>query len=382
MNLNKVKKGLVLLISYPLYPLSFLFPSNKKKWLFGSFGKFNDNSRYLFEYCITNERDINCFWVAKNKSEFNFVKNMGYPVFYKYSINGLIHLLTSGIYIYSSYLNNLSYFTSGRKTLVNLWHGIPLKKIEFDICTPPLNHYFKDANIWMKILYPHHHKREDLLLCPGEYLYNHIFKSAFRKTIDCIIDANYPRVSFLREIEHNNIKNKIYNITYTPTWRDDNPSFIEEKIDLLNQIDKLAELNNFQFNLKLHANSKFDKNKFNNFKNIKIIDNKIDPMDLLLITDCLITDYSSIYLDFLILDRPIIFFQYDKLQYLENRELYEYNINVLPGDICLNDRELIEILSSPINGIKYKKERADLFNLISSKNGNKHIVNKIKDYIS
>lgn len=74
MNLNKVKKGLVLLISYPLYPLSFLFPSNKKKWLFGSFGKFNDNSRYLFEYCITNERDINCFWVAKNKSEFNFVK--------------------------------------------------------------------------------------------------------------------------------------------------------------------------------------------------------------------------------------------------------------------------------------------------------------------
>ena len=105
-------------------------------------------------------------------------------------------------------------------------------------------------------------------------------------------------------------------------------------------------------------------------------------MDLLLITDCLITDYSSIYLDFLILDRPIIFFQYDKLQYLENRELYEYNINVLPGDICLNDRELIEILSSPINGIKYKKERADLFNLISSKNGNKHIVNKIKDYIS
>ncbi|PHM38548.1 CDP-glycerol glycerophosphotransferase family protein [Xenorhabdus innexi] len=381
MNLNKLKKGLILLISYPIYPISFLFPSSKKKWLFGSFGEFNDNSRYLFEYCVKNEKKLNCYWLAKNRSEFSLVKEMGYPVIYKYSLLGLFHLLTSKVYIYSSYVNNLSYFTSGKKTLVNLWHGIPLKKIEFDIATPPLNSYFKDANLCMKILYPHYHKRENLLLCPGEYLYKNIFYSAFRKSKNKIIDANYPRVSFLKD-KKNNSKNKVFTITYTPTWRDDNPHFINDKIDLLHEIDKLAELKKFQFNLKLHSNSKFNPKTFKNFKNITIIDNKIDPMDLLLSTDCLITDYSSIYLDFLVLDRPIVFFQYDKNHYLKNRELYEYKINVLPGYVCLSDIDLINVLSSKICKTTHKKERADLLELISSKNDNSYIINKIKDSIS
>lgn len=380
---NKILKGILLLAVYPLYPISFFFPRDKKKWLFGSFGKFNDNSRYLFEYCMENATEINSYWVAKNKSEYLYVKQKGYPVLYKYSILGLYHLLTAKVYIYSSYVNNINFFTSGNALLINLWHGIPLKKIEFDISTTPLNKYFKDANWIMKMMYPHHHKRETLLLCPGEYLYSEIFQSAFKKNKNSIIDANYPRISFIKDKikQENKYSNEKFSITYTPTWRDNDPNFIENKLDLLDKIDKIAEMKNFRFNIKLHSNSIFNPDIFLKFKNIHVVDNKIDPIELLLNTDCLITDYSSIYFDFLFLNRPIVFFQYDKGDYLKNRELYRCKINNLPGDICENDAELIHLLSTNIDSKKYENERHALIKLISSHNNSDYIVKKIKDKI-
>ncbi|MCX9109975.1 CDP-glycerol glycerophosphotransferase family protein [Providencia rettgeri] len=378
MNLNKIKKGVVLLISYPLYPISLLIPKIKTKWLFGSFGKFNDNSRYLFEYCVENEKEISSYWVAKNRQEYLFVRKSGLPVIYKYSLVGLFHLLTSKVYIYSSYVNNISYFSSGGKLLVNLWHGIPLKKVEFDISTPPLVKYFNNANFMMKALYPHHHKREDLLLCPGEYLYNNIFRTAFRADIKKIINADYPRFSFIKK-NINQISNEVLTITYAPTWRDNNPDFIEEKMELFSELDKLAENKKFNFNIKLHSNSNLDRVVFTRFKNINIIDNTVDPIELLLATDCLITDYSSIYFDFLFLNKPIIFFQYDSDKYFKNRECYSNKISELPGYICSNDLELIKLLSSGVDGNKHKAERENLIRLITSKNDNKYIINKIKE---
>lgn len=380
MKIDKIVKGIILLISYPIYPISFLFPKNKKKWLFGSFGKFNDNSRYLFEHCIENEKNINVYWVSKNKNEYNYVRELKLPTIYKYSLSGLFHLLTSKVYIYSSYVNNVSFFTSGNTVLVNLWHGIPLKKIEFDIETPPLNKYFKDASLPMKILYPHHHKREKLLLCPGDYLPDVVFKSAFRKESHDIIDANYPRTSLLR---NNSAKQKVEvtNITYAPTWRDNNPSFIKDKLSLLREIDKIAEMNKFKFNIKLHPNSILSHEMFSEFNNINLIDNKIDPIDLLLATDCLITDYSSIYFDFLHLNRPIIFFQYDKNDYFKNRELYSNDLCSLPGYICQDDNDLIQLLSTDISPIIHEKERESLLRLISSKNNSDYIVKRIKERI-
>ncbi|HHR5900995.1 TPA: CDP-glycerol glycerophosphotransferase family protein [Providencia alcalifaciens] len=381
MKIDKIVKGILLLISYPIYPISFLFPRSKKKWLFGSFGKFNDNSRYLFEYCVKNEVTINAYWVSKNKNEYIYVRKLGFPTIYKYSLSGFFHLLTSKVYIYSSYVNNISFFTSGNAVLVNLWHGIPLKKIEFDISTPPLNEYFKDANWVMKALYPHHHKRETLLLCPGEYLYSTIFKSAFKKDKNNIIDANYPRISFIKEKikqENKNINEKEFNITYTPTWRDNAPNFIESKLALLEEIDEIAERKGFRFNIKLHSNSIFNPDIFLKFKNIYVVDNKIDPIELLLNTDCLITDYSSIYFDFLFLNRPIIFFQYDKFDYLRNRELYNTQINNLPGKLCKNDAELIELLSANINTKEHENDRQKIIKLISSENNSDYIIHRVE----
>jgi len=84
---------------------------------------------------------------------------------------------------------------------------------------------------------------------------------------------------------------------------------------------------------------------------------KRDPYPLLKYTDCLITDYSSIFIDFLLLDRPIIFFPYDLADYNSNEgSYYKYN-SITPGNMVENSSELKDVLRSIAGGNdKYEKE--------------------------
>ena len=66
-----------------------------------------------------------------------------------------------------------------------------------------------------------------------------------------------------------------------------------------------------------------------------------DIYPMLAISDLLITDYSSIFFDYLLLDRPMIFFAYDLDAYLEkDRDMYFDYETITPGDKCKNQDEL------------------------------------------
>lgn len=374
-------------LGYPFYWFSGFVPRNNKIWVFGSFGVFNDNSRYLYQYILNNPKNnIRSIWISDNKKSVKEASKFG-EAYYLYSFKGLFYSLIAKVYVFSSYITNISFFTSRNAVKVNLWHGIPLKKIEFDITTPPLNKSFRDANILSRILRPHTHVKYDFVLSPSKFVSDYSFKSAFRVNDENILIAQYPRVTYLENMDKQSYRSKFKEFDrvflYAPTWRDDGRDFIKESGLDFDKLNEICSNNNSVLLLKLHSATSLniDLSKFNY---IKLIENNIDPMSLLAISDCLISDYSSIYFDYLVLDKPIIHFCFDLEKYLMSREMY-FNFNDVVAGIMVSDvNHLYDELEKISNGIDNGKElRSNVRNLFLSSNNLKdnEIIERISRFV-
>lgn len=337
-------------IRYSLYFISGLIPRNKNIWVFGSFGVFNDNSRYLYQYVVDNPQlGIRAIWISRKKQSVIEASKVG-ESYRKNSLKGLYFSLIAKVYIFSAYVSDINFFTSRNAVKVNLWHGIPLKKIEFDITTKPLVDVFQKASLFEKIKNPAVRIKYDFILSPSQYVADYSFKSAFRVTDENIIVAEYPRVSYLKTckpLDEYQQYSKVF--LYVPTWRDDGRNFLEQAQFDFEQLNVLMKEYNAIFIMKFHVATKIDVD-LSLYGNLKLLPNNIDPIRLMKTADCLITDYSSIYLDYLVLDRPIIHFCFDLDDYIKNREMYfEYN-DSLAGSKVSNYYELYYELSNILDG--------------------------------
>ena len=63
--------------------------------------------------------------------------------------------------------------------------------------------------------------------------------------------------------------------------------------------------------------------------------------DLLLVTDILITDYSSVCFEFGILNKPMLFFAFDVEEYIKERDFYYDYFEFIPGPLVKNSEEIV-----------------------------------------
>lgn len=335
------------IIYHILHFLSGFIRRDEKVIVFGSYGIFNDNSRYLYEE-MTSDDKYRSIWISRNKKSVEMAKKSGGEAYFCYSIKGIYYCLIAKTYIYSAYVTDINYFTSKGATLVNLWHGVPIKRIEFDIMEGPLYSVFSNANFLQKFLNPRVHNVKQYVLSPSDFVSNYCIKSAFRVEESNILTAPYPRVVNLMKCDALD-NDERFTFLYTPTWRDDEQDFLgESEINFRLLNDFLVE-KNARLLIKFHPNTSLSLD-LNEFESIFLVDSKTDSNVLLKTADCLITDYSSIFFDYLALDKPIIFFAFDLKRYMENRDLYIniFNENA-PGEVCVNFTELMEVLDCTIN---------------------------------
>lgn len=329
----------------PIYWFSFITPRSKRIWLFGStFGKrFADNPRYLYLYFNQYKKsEVRPIWITKDKSIVELLNKNGVEAYYHHSMKGIWYCLRGSVYIFDNYSKDISFWLSGGAIKVNLWHGSGNKKTnydnKFDTVRHPRNRWekFKTALRRMSDEKPYHFT---LATSP---MMAEIFVSAFNTNIEHIILDGYPRndVLFHEKIKNiysnmeqdtvNNVKEYISNgnkiILYMPTFRDSEKLFFN--VMNLKEFNRYLSERNFIFFTKLHPKSKlreeFQKVEFSNIKNINA---DVDPYTILKYTDLLVTDYSSIYSDFLMLNRPSVLFPYDFDEYSKDtRECYfEYD---------------------------------------------------------
>lgn len=361
------------LLLLPVYGVSFFMPRDKKIWLFGStFGRrFADNPRYLYLYVSQHREELGIrpIWISHKKKIVTFLKENGYEAYYAHSLKGIWYALRGKVYLFDNYSKDINFWQSGGAVKINLWHGIPLKKIQadnvFDKVRHPKNnfekwsdfprrlsdekpfHYVLSTSTFLAPIFSSAFRTEKVLIC-GYPRNDRLIAPAEIKNIltDVEADSKAKIKVFLNENGKKSDRKMIY---YMPTFRDSEIKFFE--IINLEKFQQFLKKNDFLFCVKLHPKSKL-KEYFKNIdnENIQIINADVDPYVFLEMAHILVTDYSSIYFDYLLTDRPIVFFDYDLEEYLkDSRKMYFNYEEFTPGEKVVTEEELENALMKACN---------------------------------
>jgi len=375
---ERIYRYLVYIINLPLYYISYLLPKNKNVWIFGSwFGeKYADNSKALFEFVNKHDKEILAVWLTQSKTVFRDLNQKGLNVYYTYSLFGYYYSDIAKFIFVSTGMHDVNRFVSSNNIKVQLWHGTPLKKIMND---DKLVIDKKKSHTLKQIFTPFNTIKYQYLLSSSENINNHLI-SAFGNKIKNIIVEGYPRNDMLF-----GINNKEKTITFLPTHRGEGEGGIQNIFQSFdsNEFDSFLEKRSCRLLIKPHF---YDLNNITleTTEHINILKEDVDLYQLLSKTDILITDYSSVYFDFLLLDRPVIFTPFDIKEYInKDRQLYyDYN-EVTPGPKCKNwDEVLIELDKILKSEDGYKKERQqvnDYFNKYKDGNSSKRVYEFFKN---
>ncbi|WXL27258.1 CDP-glycerol glycerophosphotransferase family protein [Ectopseudomonas mendocina] len=284
----------LVLLLYPIFIVSGFFIRNRKKVVFGChLSKPAGNIFYYYKHCIEqNSGQYQLVWVASNKESYDFIASKGYPVVYKYSFAGIFWCLTAGYYCYSSYVSDISYFLSKGVRGVNVWHGTPLKKIEFDIDTGIYSLRYKYKWIF-KIIQPWIYFRPYKVFVSSRYE-EKCFKTAFCISADEMYKTYPPR---LMDFERVSMADGYKHILIAPTFRDGAVLEYERLVDFV-RLNEFARDNDVVFHVKAHPSDvSLMSLDFSKFDNIHQVDRLVDVYSVVQMMDAVITDYSSIFFD-------------------------------------------------------------------------------------
>ena len=327
--------------------LSTMKKRDSNLFVFGSwFGdKFADNSKYLYLYFL--QKGEKAYWITKNEEVYNQLKQDGLPVAMAYSEEGKRLCSKAGYIVTSTALSDVNENVIGGATRIDLFHGIPLKKIMYD------------DEVGGKMLTRRQRIHElltgralkDYYVFSSSETVSKSIRTAFRVDDDHILQYGLPRNDAffdgsLNKLQLSEVDYK-YVILYLPTHRNvgKTPIPIEMLFDL-GKLDTFCRENDILFVIKKHFYHNGEKTDLSGYTNIvDLTGQSFDTQELMYNSDVLITDYSSCYIDYLLLNRPIVFYSYDLEDYLKNdREMYYKYEDVAPGDICTDFDQLIEAL--------------------------------------
>ena len=356
-------KLLLYTICYIVYPFSFLIIRKKNSYAFGSFrGSFNDNAKYLFIYASEHCKDIKIAWISQNKATVNHIRSMGFKAYYVFSLRGVWHALTSKYWFFNSYTSDIMYCLSGGAVCVNLWHGVGIKRIEYNITTGPLSKRYDRSDREDAYCHPEVFRKPDYIVSSSSFQ-TEFFSMSFRVPKECCLEFGYSRneilkqsdserMAFVKKYESESVLEMIEFLKrfdkvliYMPTWRDSQRDIFVQGMNLERLNNVLAASNEVVL-LKPHANVIID-NSVHGLSNVLILDGRMDVYPLLPYTDVLITDYSSILYDYLLMpDKDVILYLYDYKDYVADRDFaYPFDENVT-GKKVFNFEDLLQCVSS------------------------------------
>jgi CDP-glycerol glycerophosphotransferase len=341
-----------------LFGLSFVIPKRKKTILLGGgLGeRFSGNPKYFFLYLL-KLRSENPFeeyyWITKNRELFNELSTQGLPVIYSYSLKGFWKILRSEFLIIESgpamkkLGHDIGYMRLffGKFKIIQTWHGSPVKRILLDalkdrgLKTPIDYIYFTLEKLELKNIW--------FILAMGDREQK-ILQQAFNNKNVHIL--GYPKNDILVDgLEKWGYKKSWIGyekvILYAPSFRDKKSDSVAFDKDSLITLNSFLKSKNWIFLIKKHPYDIY-LDIPEGFSNIKDITKEFTDVQLVLAqTDLLITDYSSIYVDFLLRGKNILFYMYDINSYRANSREFYYNLEVeAVGEIAYSFNELFSLL--------------------------------------
>lgn len=363
------------------YFLSMLIPRRKDIWVFGSWDgeRFIDNAKYMFLYVANNHKEVTPIWLSKNKEIIQKLKEENYNAYNMYGLKGIYYNLRAKYIISDSDFYSVNFWCCGGGTKIQLHHALALKNMgKNDKKLPwrkPLGKLiYRYFNPWL-------FAKNDYVICTSDFFID-IFASTFGVENEKIFVAGFSRNdAIFQHIKGENLidvdtfekmnKLRLSNpnskvILYMPTYRD-KEVYAKKSTDfgkIFNFVElyKFLEEINGYFIIKPHPDMIFNLEKQ---ERILFLPRSFDVYPFLSQIDILITDYSSVYFDFLMTYKPIIFYPYDLDEYVkESRGLLLNYEDFTPGPKAFTFKELLYWIGYFVKGNdEFLSKRKNIMNI-------------------
>lgn len=363
MNSLKILGGLLVDIPFLVFwKIESLLPRDKKLWIFSSwFGKrYSDSSKALFEYVSAHKKDIRCVWILRDKALVKELRGKGIEAYMDNSIPAIFLALRAGKFFSITgdefslrYINGADFY--------EIWHGMPLKQI-LNNDDLGVGRYGKIGRLkkrltcfkWNSFLW-----YEKLYTCTSSDFFTPILSSAFGLPEERILKTGLPRCDKMfapqKEDLIEDIRQKYHGckiVLYMPTFRTSswtgeifNP-FSKDYSFNHEEFHKVLSENNIVFLFKPHFyDLKVLESKEKSDRFITISDEDFEDLySLLGQIDILMTDYSSVYFDFIPTKKPVILAPFDLENYTSTARKLYFDYSEVDGEKAKDWNEIFSML--------------------------------------
>ena len=376
---------------------SFGVKVDEKTLLFCCFnGKsYSCSPKAIYEYMINNDefKDYKFIWAFVDDKKYKYLEENINTTVVKIREKEYKKYLAKAKYWIFNYKIPDFLYPKKNQIFVQCWHGTPLKRLGCD-----LEHFDNVLNTidGIKKRYKIEASKFTYFISPSKFASEKFISAWNLKEIgkeNIIVEEGYPRNDFLfnyKEKDVQQIRKKlgIENdnrkiILYAPTYRSDQHQtglgyVYKEEIDFKKMEEKFGKEYLILFRPHYFIANSFDFDKYKGFVyNVANID---DINELYIISDILITDYSSVFFDYANLKRPMIFFMYDLEHYKNESNGFYIDLNELPGPIVETQEDLeksIEDVDFNIGSSKKYKEFNEKYNYLDDGNASKRVIEKV-----
>lgn len=356
-----------------LVPLSYLIPkSNSIIFITRFSNNFDGNLKYLFLYFIERRKEYpDVYFLTSDRNVEEDLKSNNLPVLFYPKFSTLLKFLRAGTIIVdgNEWIRQFKYYPLFFTRRIQLWHGSGMKTVGL------LKPYIMKLNFIGKFVLGvlGNHPSYDLLILNSTdqkntrakaFKYKELLINGqprndvfFKDNVDPYligVDAD----AYHKCIRYKNEGYKL--VAYCPTHRKPTDKFLSFKDSLdVKRLNRFAVDNKIIFIFKYHSKTwKQHMYDLSGASNIIEYRKTSDIYPLLGKCDAMITDYSSIFVDYLLLDKPVIFFPFDHSNYVNGERALQFDYDeVTPGKKCFTYNELeAELNKTIVDGIDDYRE--------------------------
>lgn len=344
--------------SFPL--VDRLIPKKEDEWLFTTWARHPyhtlDNPRAVFEE-VKNDKSIKKIVILNSNKiiEPDLENNVFfYPL---HSLKAMYAMLRAGK-IFTGYSLHAVFgyrrlVDVKHRRIIQLWHGIPIKKIGLAVSSNLEGHW------------PNECLRYDMTIANSVDDKKAMERSFFPDSPEKVKLTGLPRHDLMVMAEDNlpedykddlsSIKSRLNGrklVLFAPTWRYNNESPCAFDYEQLRELDEIFNKHNAVLGIRVHANMLRHHSGASFISdNIVYLNDYTDVNVIMRETDALITDYSSLYLDFMVQDRPVLLYTPDIENYKSNRGFNYTADDFVPHEFLIQDfTELSKRICSVLDG--------------------------------
>lgn len=314
-----------------LRPMSTVMPRNAQLWAFGApGGRFEGNTKYLFLWMSLNPSPASPVWITTSRALARDLRQRGLNACHRLSWRGMATAARAGLYVVNDNSSDVNFSLGGGAKVFNLWHGVGLKNVLFGASVGSSARLKESASAFSKIRNMRRFERPNWALSTSPEMAQKFFARCFDipasrspalgyPRLDPMVDGQLKRLgcSFGDYSALDKSPGITRTLVYLPTLRLNRGDHLSAALPDLRRLSAALEQQNAELLLKIHPKMQVDPASLGPLPhNIRLLPSELDIYPVLDRFDALITDYSSLFFDYISFrSSGVVLYTYDFEEY-------------------------------------------------------------------